>query len=101
MTTSATPMSASRSQPQSAGDRELERVLALLDSDQTGSVTVAALRERGVMAPGQAVYTLQLAGYAIDRAASTDPHGNRALGYRKYGSSATPRLHWRPQNGET
>jgi hypothetical protein len=29
--------------------------------------SVAALRERGVKAPAQAVYTLQLAGYATDR----------------------------------
>lgn len=30
-------------------------------------MTVAALRERGIDAPAQAIYTLQLAGYAIDR----------------------------------
>jgi hypothetical protein len=101
MITSATTMSASRSQPQSAGDRELERVLALLESDQTGSVTVAALRERGVMAPGQAVYTLQLAGYAIDRASSTDPHGNRALGYRIHDSSVGASVSSQVENGET
>jgi Helix-turn-helix domain len=101
MATSATTTSASRSHPQSAGDRELERVLALLESDQTGSVTVAALRESGVTAPGQAVYTLQLAGYAIDRAATTEPHGHRALGYRIHGSSAGPSASLMVEDHET
>ena len=51
-------------------------------------MTVAALRERGVKAPGQAVYTLQLAGYAIDRVSGTDLGGHRTLGYRLRGSGA-------------
>ena len=64
--------------------------MALLEGDQTGSMTVAALRERGVKAPGQAVYTLQLAGYAIDRVTGTDLSGHRTLGYRLHGFSGAP-----------
>jgi hypothetical protein len=75
-------------EPQSEGERELAGVLALLEGDQTGSVTLAALRERGVNAPAQAVYTLQLAGYAIDRVSCTDRGGHRTLGYRLRDSPA-------------
>ena len=86
----AIPTSADRTLPQSAGDRELERVLRLLEGDQADSMSVAALRERGVKAPAQAVYTLQLAGYAIDRVSSTDPSGHQTIGYRLRGSPAVP-----------
>jgi len=65
----------------SQGDRDLARVLALLEGDHTGAITVAALRERGVKAPAQAVY-MQLAGYAIDRVSCTDLGGQKTLGYR-------------------
>lgn len=64
------------------GERELGRALTLLENDRTGSVTVAALRERGVRAPAQAVYDLQLAGFAIDRITSTGPGGRTTPGYR-------------------
>ena len=84
----ATTISTDQPHPQSEGDRELVRVLALLEGDQAGSMTVAELRERGVKAPGQAVYTLQLAGYAIDRVSGTDLGGDRALGYRLHSSGA-------------
>ena len=83
----AMPTSADPTRARSQGDRDLTRVLALLEGallegDHTGAITVAALRERGVKAPAQAVYTLQLAGYAIDRVSCTDPGGHKTLGYR-------------------
>lgn len=78
----AMPTSADPTWARSQGDRDLMRVLALLEGDHTGAITVAALRERGVKAPAQAVYTLQLAGYAIDRVSCTDPGGHKTLGYR-------------------
>jgi hypothetical protein len=77
-----------RVEPSSEGERELARALALLEGDQAGSVTIAALRERGVKAPAQAMYDLQLAGYAIDRISCTDPRGHRTFGYRLHGSPA-------------
>jgi hypothetical protein len=67
MVYSGTPPSAEDVDPQGEVARELERVLALLEGDQAGAVTIAALLERGVQEPAQAVYALQLAGYAIDR----------------------------------
>jgi hypothetical protein len=69
-------------QPRTVGDRDVARALALLEGDQAGPITIAALRERGVKAPAQAVYTLQLAGYGIDRVSCEDPDGRRTLGYR-------------------
>ena len=83
-----TPPNAHHLQPHSDGERELARVLALLEGDQASSVTLDALRERGVKAPAQAVYALQLAGYAIDRVSCTDPGGRRTFGYRLHGSPA-------------
>lgn len=71
--------------PPTEAERELARALALLESDHTGSVTVAALRERGVRAPAQAVYDLQIAGYAIDRVTATDAGGRSTSGYRLRG----------------
>jgi hypothetical protein len=86
MADTPTTTSTDQTHPQREGARELAHVSALLEGDQTGSMTVAALRERGVKAPGQAVYILQLAGYAIDRVSGTDPGGHRTLGYRLHGS---------------
>ena len=82
MADSAAPTSTDHVHPHSEGDRDLARALALLQGDRAGSVTIAALRERGVKAPAQAVYDLQLAGHAIDRVSCTDPCGHRTLGYR-------------------
>ncbi len=64
----------------------MARALALLESDQAGLVTVAALKGCGVTRPGQAVYALQLAGYAIERVSCTDPRGRRTLGHRIHSS---------------
>ena len=49
--------------------------------DPAASVTIAALRERGVKAPAQAVYDLQLLGHAIDRVSCTNLNGDRTLEY--------------------
>lgn len=73
---------AGHSGPRTEGERELARALALLESNHSGSVTLAALRERGVKAPAQAIYDLQLAGHTIDRVTNTDPAGQASAGYR-------------------
>ena len=74
-----------------AGDRDVSRTLGLLEASQTGALTIAALRERGVVAPAQAVYMLHLAGYEIDRVPCENPRGNRSLGYRlRSASGRTP-----------
>jgi hypothetical protein len=74
--------SADRAMAPSEGERELARVLALLEEDPDGSLTIAALREHGVRAPAQAVYDLQLGGYVIDRVTCTGPGGQGSFGYR-------------------
>jgi hypothetical protein len=53
--------------PERAWGRDASRLLAMLKRDRDTGVTVAAMRERGIDAPAQAIYTLQLVGYAIDR----------------------------------
>ncbi len=58
------------------GERELARALELLQRNNVRPVTAAALRSRGVRAPAQAVYDLQLAGYPIDRVTAPDPRGH-------------------------
>ena len=63
------------------GARNEARLLALLESDQTGGLTIAALREHGIKAPAQAVYALQ----------HTRP------GYRL--SASSPRANARRSNG--
>ena len=68
--------------PRTEGDREFARALALLEGDDSGSVTLAALRARGVKAPAQAMYDLQLAGHTIDRVATTDQVGHASTRYR-------------------
>jgi hypothetical protein len=85
MRNTATPTSTDHPQPHSEGDRELARTLVLLQADRAGSVTIAALRERGIKAPAQAVYDLQLLGHVIDRVSCTDPNGHRTFGYRLHG----------------
>lgn len=64
------------------GARDEARLLALLESDETGGLTIAALRDLGVTAPGQAVYALQLAGHQIERVYCHDSNGNPKHAYR-------------------
>jgi hypothetical protein len=56
--------------------------LALLQANQTGAISIGDLRDVGVGAPAQAVYDLQLAGYAIDRVSYTTADGLPSVGYR-------------------
>lgn len=67
--------------PVNASDRQAARLLALLEANSGEALTIADMRERGIAAPGQVIYALQLAGYDIDRAPI---HGNSRgpLGYR-------------------
>jgi hypothetical protein len=67
--------------PRTEGGRALARALALLEGNHSGPVTLAALRERGVNAPAQAIYDLQLAGHVIDRVTGTDSAGHASPGY--------------------
>jgi hypothetical protein len=85
----ASQISTEQTRPRSEGDRDLVRVLALLEGDRTGVVTVFTLREHGVRSPDQAVYDLQLAGYPIDRVSHTNAGGDRTLGYRLGASAMT------------
>jgi hypothetical protein len=71
---------------------DFERLLALLNADVAVAVSVADLRARGVSAPAQAAYELQLAGYEIDRVYCTDMDGRPALGYRLQLAPAIPRV---------
>jgi hypothetical protein len=52
---------------ESAWGRDAARLLAALKRGGASGVSVAEMRERGIEAPAQAIYTLQLAGYGIDR----------------------------------
>ncbi|MGZ4287925.1 MAG: hypothetical protein ACXVW5_27465 [Solirubrobacteraceae bacterium] len=82
MSDQAAPASTYQKRPQSLVDRDLARVLALLEDDQAGGLTIADFGERGVQAPAQAVYMLQLAGYDIDRVHREHPHRHRTPAYR-------------------
>jgi hypothetical protein len=95
---SSTPTGTDHVRPQSEGDRDLARTLALLEGDQAGSITVAALRNHGVKAPAQAVYELQLAGYAIDRVRFKDPQGRKTLAYRLASAPAPDGLAAAPES---
>lgn len=86
---------ADRSQPQSAGDRDLSRVLSLLQGGQEGALTIAALRERGIEAPALTLYELQLAGYEIERVLYVDADGHTSPSYRL---SAAPAPAIEPSN---
>jgi hypothetical protein len=73
---------AERARSPSEGDRDPTRVLRLLEANQGGALTIAALRERGVDTPAMSVYELQLAGHEIERVACERPDGRATLGYR-------------------
>ena len=82
MSIRAVHRSADRVGPRLVEDRDSERVLTLLAADQSAGLTIGALRECGVEAPAQAIYSLQLAGYEIDRVVCERPNGHRTPGYR-------------------
>ncbi|HSO99478.1 MAG TPA: hypothetical protein VLP43_11040 [Solirubrobacteraceae bacterium] len=75
-------MRAERPCSPSAGDRDLPRVLALLEANRGAGVTIATLRERGIETPAMSVYELQLAGCQIERVLCERPDGCTTLGYR-------------------
>jgi hypothetical protein len=63
-------------------DRDASRLLALLRGNRAEPLTIAAMHERGIEAPAQAIYTLQLTGYQIDRVPVQRPDGRITSGYR-------------------
>jgi hypothetical protein len=67
-----------------AWGREAARLLALLREKRHSGVTVETMRQRGIDAPAQAIYTLQLAGYTIDRV-SGSASGHRTPMFRLRG----------------
>ena len=71
-----------QARPLGAGDRDVMRLLGLLETNQGGALTIAALRERGIETPAMSVYELQLAGYEIERVHCERPDGYTTLGYR-------------------
>jgi hypothetical protein len=84
MSASAATRASEQAELDSARGRNAGRLLALLREDRDRGVSVAAIRERGIEAPAQAIYTLQLAGYAIDRVPAAADR-RRAFGYRLRG----------------
>jgi hypothetical protein len=72
----------------SSAERERARALALLQANQTGTISIGDLRDIGVRAPGQAVYDLQLAGYQIDRVSHITADGLPTVGYRLHHAAA-------------
>ena len=73
---------ADRGRPPTQGDHHLTRLLRLLETDQDGGLTIAALRERGIETPAMSVYELQLAGYEIERVPCEHWNGRTTLAYR-------------------
>jgi len=71
---------------ESSWGREDARLLAMLRREGRAGITVQAMRDAGVEAPGQAIYMLQLRGYDIDRV-SAEPHGRPTPVYRLAASS--------------
>lgn len=81
MTLRVDPTRSHRPEPDTAWDRDTARILALLDDSPDDAVTISDMRERGIHAPAQVIYALQLAGYDIERGpVSGNPSG--PLGYR-------------------
>lgn len=79
---SAAQARAEQLRPPCVADRELMRLLGLLEDNRAGALTIAALRDRGIETPAVSVYELQLAGYEIDRVPCEHQDGRTALGYR-------------------
>jgi hypothetical protein len=63
-------------------DRDLARLLGQLEDNCAEAMTISELQERGIEAPGQAIYTLQLTGYQIERVPIRRPNGRNTTGYR-------------------
>ncbi len=65
-----------------AETRDAVRVLELLVVAEGCGVMIADLRERGVQAPGQAIYELELAGRQINRRFAPSSDGRHIMRYR-------------------
>ena len=78
---------ADRARPVGAADLNQARLLALLGR---GTLTIGEMSERGIDAPAQAVYDLQLVGHVIERAPVRDESGQRSLRYRLVTNSRAP-----------
>jgi hypothetical protein len=63
-------------------DPAAARLVALLLHNGSGGLTIAAMQERGIEVPAQAIYALRLAGYEIERAPIWPPDGHKLVGYR-------------------
>jgi len=63
-------------------DRDPARLLGLLEDNCAEAMTITELQERGIEAPGQAIYTLRLTGYQIERVPIWRPNGRNTTGYR-------------------
>ena len=77
-------------EPRCVEGHDAARVLTLLGADDSGALTMAALREHGVQAPAQAIYELQLDGYEIDRVPCESSDRQAIIGYRLRTSAAIP-----------
>ena len=65
-------------------DPNLARLLMLLGRANGTPFTISALRDSGIVTPGQAIYELQLAGYTIDRVPIHRADGHTGFAYRLY-----------------
>jgi hypothetical protein len=90
MSNRTTPTTNELTGPRSVEGHDAARVLTLLGADDSGAVTMAALREHGVHAPAQAIYELQLDGYEIDRVPCEGSDRHTTIGYRLRTSAAIP-----------
>jgi hypothetical protein len=77
-------------EPRSVEGHDAARVLTLLGADDSGALTMAALREHRVQAPAQAIYELQLDGYEIDRVPCESGDRLTTISYRPRTSAAIP-----------
>lgn len=71
-------------------DHAAARLLALLLRDGDAGLTIAQIHERGIEAPAQALYALQLAGYEIERTPLLCHDGYSVVRYRVRVSLAPP-----------
>jgi hypothetical protein len=90
MSNRTTPTTNELTEPRSVEGHDAARVLTLLGADDSGAVTMAALREHGVHAPAQAIYELQLDGYKIDRLPCESSDRHTTIGYRLRTSATIP-----------
>jgi hypothetical protein len=64
------------------GDKNLDRLWALLSRDGGTAVTISTLAAAGITAPAQAIYMLQLRGCEIERVHTPNAAGGGSSSYR-------------------